>query len=243
MNRLIGKLGIACALAWAGASAVLTNQDNFWVGWDQMPNLFKYGIGGLGLLLTKWIPNFSVGTKGKGSFLPSVNLVALGKNLRAGAYKASGLVLPAFVISAIPFAANVIKSLTAGNGLPVSSIEQAVWAVTTLVGAAFFHSYGERGDWYKKSGLPVFTWKKPETNMDTPPEPKAVGGGTYRLGTDGTMKPDFRAQVRALIESAGLTEIKHDESYVLSVRGYDTNGNGKWKGLRIRKDGSVERDA
>lgn len=244
MNRLIGKLGIACALAWAGASAVLTNQDNFWVGWDQMPNLFKYGIGGLGLLLTKWIPNFSVGTKGKGSFLPSVNLVALGKNLRAGAYKASGLVLPAFVISAIPFAANVIKSLTAGNGLPMEAIEQAVWAVTTLVSTAFFRSYGEKGDWYRKSGAPVFTWKKPTTAVDyAPPEPAAATGGTFRLGNDGTMKPDFRSQVRHLIESAGLNEIRHDESYVLSIRGYDKDGNGKWKGLRIRKDGTLEKDA
>jgi hypothetical protein len=242
MNRLIGKLGIACALAWAGASAVLTNQDNFWVGWDQMPNLFKYGVAGLGLLLTKWIPTFSLGTKG-GSFLPSVNFVAMGKNLRAGAYKVSGLVFPAFVISAIPFAANVVKSLTAGNGLPVNAIEQAVWALTTLVGTAFFRSYGEKGDRYKKSGLPVFTWKKPETVTDAPPEPKAAVGGTYRLGTDGNMKPDYRAQVRALIESAGLTEIRHDESYVLSIRGYDNSGNGKWKGLRVRKDGTVERDA
>lgn len=70
MKSFLVRLVMASALGWVGASALITDNSDFWLNWDQMPSYFKTGVGIAALIFQKFLPNVALPSLAKRSSEP-----------------------------------------------------------------------------------------------------------------------------------------------------------------------------
>lgn len=70
MKNFVLRLAMASVLGWVGASALISDNKDFWLQWGQMPELFKTGIGIAALFFQKFLPNVALPSLAKHSSGP-----------------------------------------------------------------------------------------------------------------------------------------------------------------------------